>query len=65
MLILLLCEDHSSVLTAPNNDHEVSEADTHQLIVVPVSENNVEADVKENETKSEINNDVSPDSKRQ
>ncbi|XP_076924738.1 putative WRKY transcription factor 33 [Bidens hawaiensis] len=58
-------EDHSSVLTTPNNDHEVSEAETHQLTVIPVSDNNVEADVKENETKSEINNDVSPDSKRQ
>ncbi|XP_076904890.1 WRKY transcription factor SUSIBA2-like [Bidens hawaiensis] len=58
-------EDHSSVLSAPNNDHEVSEADTHQLTVVPISENNMEVDAKENETKSEINNDVSPDSKRQ
>ncbi|KAI3803604.1 hypothetical protein L1987_31761 [Smallanthus sonchifolius] len=58
-------EDHSSALPATTHDHEVSEADTHQLAVVPVSEYNAEAAVKENETKSEINNDISSDSKRQ
>ncbi|KAD6794403.1 hypothetical protein R6Q59_025081 [Mikania micrantha] len=58
-------EDHSSVLPVTTHDHEVSETDTHQLAVVAISENNIEAAVKANETKSEINNDLSPDSKRQ
>ncbi|KAK9078149.1 hypothetical protein SSX86_002206 [Deinandra increscens subsp. villosa] len=58
-------EDHSSVLPATTRDHEVSETDAHdQLVVVPVRENNVEAAVKANETKSEITDDISPESKR-
>ncbi|KAI3803601.1 hypothetical protein L1987_31757 [Smallanthus sonchifolius] len=58
-------EDHSSVPPATSHDQEVSETGTHQLVVVPVSENNVEAAVKANETKREIDNDISADSKRQ
>ncbi|KAI7741784.1 hypothetical protein M8C21_000628, partial [Ambrosia artemisiifolia] len=54
-------EDHLSA----THDHEVSETDARQLVALPVSENNVEAAVKGNETKSEINNDMSSDPKRQ
>ncbi|KAJ0530760.1 putative transcription factor WRKY family [Helianthus annuus] len=58
-------EDRSSVLPATSHDQEVSETDTHQLAVHPVNDNNVEADVKVNERKSEMNNDLSSDVKRQ
>lgn len=56
----LLCEDHSSVHT------EASETETRQLVVVPVNENSVSvAASQSNEYKSEVNNDMSSDSKRQ
>ncbi|KAK9050454.1 hypothetical protein SSX86_002208 [Deinandra increscens subsp. villosa] len=60
-------QDRSSVLPTTSHDQEVSETETRQLTVVPVGENNVEAATaaKANETKSEINNDISSDSKRQ
>ncbi|KAI3774857.1 hypothetical protein L1987_49420 [Smallanthus sonchifolius] len=57
--------DHSSGPPATSHDQEVSETDTHQLVVVPVSGNNLEAGVKANEMKREIDNDISSDSKRQ
>ncbi|KAK1416640.1 hypothetical protein QVD17_25755 [Tagetes erecta] len=58
-------EDHLSMLPAKSLDQEVSETKLKQLVVVPVSESKVEAAVKANETTCELNNDMSPDPKRQ
>nr|WCL15184.1 WRKY3647 [Atractylodes chinensis] len=61
-----LTTDHSSVHPAPSHDPEASETETHQLSVVPSNENYVEVGVAQsNEIKSEVNNDISSDSKRQ
>ena len=49
-----------------SHDPEASETETHQLSVVPPSENSVEvAASQSNEIRSEVNNDISSDSKRQ
>lgn len=64
---LTTSEDHSSVLLpSTSNDHEASETETHQLAVVSPTENSVEAAVSQaNEIKSESNNGLSSDPKRQ